>query len=196
MLSDFSKNLRETLDLPKTKTRKLVLSLDRKENIVLHIANLLFYLDMGMKLITVHKALKFYQTNWLAPYVEYNTAKRKNAKSNFAKDYHKLLVNSVYGRCLMNVRKHKDIRLVTNQTQMRKLTNKVSFKQMKIIDENLVCVSMKKSNVLLNKLPAVGATVLELSKIKIFDFYYNVLVKKYGSNNISLLMTLLLGTHR
>ena len=72
----------------------------------MHISALKFYLEHGLKLKKVHRAISFKQSNFLKPYIEFNTEKRKNAKSEFEKDLSKLMNNAVYGKTMENVRKH------------------------------------------------------------------------------------------
>ena len=54
----------------------------------------------------VTEILSFDQTNWLAPYIDFNTKLYQKAKNNFKKDFFKLMNNSVYGKTMENVRKY------------------------------------------------------------------------------------------
>ena len=65
---------------------------------MLHYRYLQLHLFLGMKLIKIHRMLKFKQSNWMKKYVDFNTEKRKNTASDFEKDFFKLLINSVYGK--------------------------------------------------------------------------------------------------
>ena len=65
-----------------------------KKKYVLHISALKFYLQHGLRLKKVHRAISFKQANFLKPFIEFNTEKRKNANNDFEKDLFKLMNNS------------------------------------------------------------------------------------------------------
>ena len=93
---------------------KLVCTLYDKRGYAKDIRNLRQALNHGLKLKKVHKAIAFYQEAWLKPYIDMNTDLRKDAKNDFEKDFYKLMNNAVFGRSIVNVRRHRDIKLVTN----------------------------------------------------------------------------------
>ena len=164
------------------KQPKLILNLKDKEHYVVHIKSLRYYLEKGMKLKKVHRGVKFKQSSWLKPWIDFNTNKRKEAKSDFEKDMFKLMNNAVYGKTMENVRKHIDFELVSTQSRIQKCINNPNYKGCHIINEDLVGVEKIKSKVKLNKPIFLGMTILDLSKQHMYSFYYDVLKQKYKEN--------------
>ena len=93
--------------------KKLVCNLRNKKNCVVHIKSLKQALNLGLKLKKVYKIIEFNQEAWLKPYIDMNTELRKVASNDFEKAFYKLMHNAVFGRKMENVRKHRDIKLVT-----------------------------------------------------------------------------------
>ena len=84
--------------------------------------------------------LEFDQSPWLKQYIDFNTEKRKRARNSFEKDFFKLMNNSVFGKTMENLWKRVDVRLVTNEKKLLKLTSKPAYVSSKIFNENLVAV--------------------------------------------------------
>ena len=94
---------------------------------MVHYKNLQLYLSLGMKMSKIHRLLKFKQSNWLKEYIYFNTEKRKNAVSNFEKNFFKLLINSVYGKTMENIRKRINVRLINNCKDYVRCVSKPNF---------------------------------------------------------------------
>ena len=113
---------------------------------------------------------------------------KKKASSNFEENFFKLMNNSVFGKTVENVRKHLDVKLVSNTWWFKKLSSKPNFKSFKIFTEGLTAVHLSKEQILLNKPTNVGMSILELSKKFMFSFHYDHIKQFYG-NSATLLMT-------
>ena len=79
-MSDKQKRLTKDLELKPPDSEKLLLTLEDKNNCVVHYRNLQFYLNQGMKLKRVHRVLEFEQECWMEPYIRMNTEVRKKRK--------------------------------------------------------------------------------------------------------------------
>ena len=160
---------------------KLICHFKPRTNYVLHYKNLKQYLNMGLKLEAVNRAISFEQSPWMEPYIRKNTELRKTAANSFEKDFFKLMNNSVFGKTIENIRKRQNIKLVDNRKTAFKLTKKPNFERVTIFDKNLIAAHMKKTEVYFNKPVYVGQAILDLSKTLMFDFHYNYIKDKYDT---------------
>lgn len=106
-----------------------------------------------------------------------NTKLRQEAKNDFEKDFYKLMNNSVYGKQMENVRNRCDVKILTSPESFLKQSD---YETRTILDEETILLARKKKTVKLNKPIYGGFVVLEISKLLMYQFYYNVLKKKYG----------------
>ena len=180
MLSEYCKKIADKYNISIGLVNKLIPTLRDKEGYVLHYCNLQLYLDLGLKIKRVHRVLKFDQSPWLKQYIDFNTEKRKHAKNSFEKDFFKLMNNSVFGKTMENLRKRVDVRLVTNEKKLDKLTSKPTYVSSKIFNENLMAVHKIKETLTLNRPAYGGMCILDLSKTLMYDFHYNYIKKKYN----------------
>ena len=126
------------------KVEKLICSIEDKEKYVIYTRVLKQALNHGLVLRKVHRVIQFNQEDWLKPYIDMNTKLRKEAKNGFEKDIFKLMNNSVFGKTMENVRKHRDIKLVTTDVKRNKLISDPNYHTTKCFSENLLAIEMKK----------------------------------------------------
>ena len=162
------------------KVEKLVCSIEDKEKYVIHIRALKQALNNGLKLKEVHRVIKFQQKAWLKSYIDMNTKLRKEAKNEFEKDFFKLMNNSVFGKMMENVRKHRDIKLVTTEKRRIKLVSEPNYHTTKQFLENLIAIEMKKAKVKMNKPVYLGMSILDISKTLMYEFWYDYLRLRYS----------------
>ena len=158
---------------------KLTQNLRDKEGMVLHGKNLQLYLSLGMKLKTIRRGISFKERPFMKCYIDKNTALRAKGKNAFEKDFFKLMNNSVFGKTMENLRKRVSIELVKDVERAEKLINKPNFADVKIFDEFLIAVKMRKTRVVMNKPIFAGMSILDLSKTLMYDFHYGYVKKKW-----------------
>ena len=164
------------------KAEKLVPNLYDKKKYVIHIRALDQALKHGLILEKVHRVIEFNQSAWLKPYINFNTELRKKATSESEKDFFKLMNNAVVGKTMENIRKHKDIKLVTNKKAYLRMVMKPNFKSGVLFGENLMGCEMGKIKVIMNKPVYLGQAILDLSKIVMYEFHYDYMKPKYSKN--------------
>ena len=133
------------------KCKKLVCNLRNKKKYVVHIRSLKQALNHRLKLKKIHRIIEFNQEAWLRPYIDMNTELRKIAKNDFEKDFFKLMNNVVFGKIMENVRKHRDIKLVTADKKRSKLVSEPNYHKINLISENLSIIEMRRTKVKMNK---------------------------------------------
>ena len=115
-------------------------------------------------------------------YIDFNTEKRKNADIDFEKDFFKLMINSVCGKTMENLRKRINVRIINNSKNFLKYTSRPIYITHKIFGKDDAAIHEIKPILILNKPVYVGFTVLELSKWKMYDFHYNFIKKNLMLN--------------
>ena len=107
-----------------------------------------------------------------------NTKLRTEAENEFEKDFFKLMINSVFGKLMENVRNHRDIKLVTNERR-NKLVSEPNYHTSKQFPENLLAIEMKKTKVKINKPVYLGQAILDISKTLMYEFWYDYIKPKH-----------------
>ena len=114
-----------------------------QKNYVVHIKALKQALNHGLML----KKFKSNQKAWLKPYIDKNNELRKEAKNDFEKDFFRLMNNADFWKTMENVRKHRDIKLVTTDKRRNQLASVPNYHTIKYFSENLIAIDTKKTKV-------------------------------------------------
>lgn len=183
-LSTYQIKILKTLNMKYKPTEKLITSLEPKSKYIIHYKNLQFYIKLGMVITKVHRILQFKQAPWMKPFIDFNTEKRAHAKSKFEENMFKLCSNAAYGRTLLNKRRYKNFKLLTDEETAASYIRKPSFKQFSIFNKDLVGILYTKTSVLLDSPIYAGMVTLEISKLIMYQYYYNVLKNKFKENMI------------
>ena len=181
MLLKHCKKIADKYEIKVGDVKILIPNLGNKTNYAVHYRNLQLYLSLGMKLTKIHRVLKFKQSEWMKKYIDCNTEKRMNAANDFEKDFFKLMINSVYGRTMGNLRKRMNVKLVNNAKDFLKYASKRTYITHKIFGKDYAAIHEIKSVLILNKPIYVEFTVLDLSKWKMHDFRYDFIKHNFDA---------------
>ena len=187
-LSPFNK---EFLKLHKEKfkpTQKLCPDLKSKSKYVCCLKNLQFYLKHGLQLTKIHRVMSAYQSAFMKNFIDFNSGKRAEATSKNDQDRFKLMNNSNYGKLIEDLRKRSNVDVVKDARRARKLTSRPQYKGFQTLDEEVTLVQSMKGKLTLNKPIACGFIVLEMAKLHMSWFWYEVLKPMYG-DKIKLLLS-------
>ena len=136
MLSNYQLKIAGLYNIPIDNVKKIVDNFLNKEKYVLHCENLHIYMRLGLKPKKIHLILEFNQSQWLKPYVEFNTLERIEAEKNGDKDekaFYKSMNNAVNSKAMDNLRNTIDVKLVSNKKDYLKWTSKRRYISKKYI---------------------------------------------------------------
>ena len=150
---------------------KLIPNLGGKTNYIVYYRNLQLYLSLGMKLTKIQKILRFKQSDWMKIYINFNTEKGKNVTNKLEKTFFKLIISSVYGKTMENLRRRISVTIVNNEKDFLKHVSKLTYVSRKIFSKNYVAIHEIKPVLRLKKPIYVGFTVLESSQWLMYDFH-------------------------
>ena len=162
------------------RVEKLVLNLYYKRKYVIHIKALKQAIYHGLVLERIHRCIEFKQSAWMKEHIDFNTRLRTASKNDFEKDFYKLMNNSMFGKTMKNIRKHRNIMLVNNEEEYLKNVMKPNFKSGTLLGPNLMGCEMGKVRVVMNKPVYLGQAILDLSKTIMYEFHYDYMIPKYG----------------
>ena len=147
------------------------------------------YIQLGIKIEKIHRVWSFDQKPFLRTYVTKNVEKRAKVKNAFLKKTIKLASNAPYGKLLENKRKRRlNTTFVSSEKWLRYHARSPLYSRVVDLGNEKFLVMKHKSKIFLDTPIYVGMVILQLSKYKVWNFYYNVLKKKFG-DRVKLLYT-------
>ena len=143
-------------------------------------------LETRVKAKKTHSILEFNQSQWLKPYIEFNTQKRLEAEKNNDKDaktLHKLINNTIYGKTMENLRNRINVKLLNTEKYYFKCTSKPSYMSHKIFDNNLIAIHKSRLAWKSNKPAYIRMCILKLSNVLMNEFHYDYIKNKYDNKS-------------
>ena len=185
---NFSDHMKKINPNTYTETKKMICDWSDEKNCLIHYRMVKFFIRHGMEKVKFHTVFSFKQSKWLEKYISFHTQRRNKAKKDFEKEFYKLLKNAFYGKTIENVR----IRIKVEITK-RDDTDKVIKQQCKLTlngihksYENFDSYTFKQNEVLMQKPIYLGFALLELSKVIMYEIYYDKVQPYYIQENIQI----------
>ena len=166
-------------DLPFLPERVKINKCNKLVSNVVHIRALKQALNHGLILKKVHRVIQFNQKARLNKYIDINT---EQVKTNFEKDFFKSMNDCVFRKTMENVRNHQAIKVVTTDKTRNQLVSESNYHTTKWFSENLLATEMTKAKSKMNKPVYLGFSILDLSKIMMYEFWYEYMKPKYANN--------------
>ena len=154
-----------------TKSKKLICDWTDKKKYLIHYRMLKFYVRHSMVVEKIQEIISFEQSNWLESYFSFNTQKRNKTKNDFEKDFFKLLVKSALGKFSENMRNRLELELF-EKDDIKKYINrqsKLTFNGIQKSYKNYDSYTFKQNQVVMDKAIYVGFSILELSKLHMYE---------------------------
>ena len=161
-------------DRGKARSEKLILDQNNKTEYMVHYRMLKFYVKMGVKVKKIHRVIKFKHDYISRDYIQNNTNKRATAETESEKDVRKLMNNSLYGRMCMNLLHFFQSKILHDEEKIMKSVSKPSLKNITRYRDYSHTKYIKKK-IEYSSPVYIGVTILELSKLHMFDVFYNIL---------------------
>ena len=185
---DFGPYMKSIMPKNHVSHKQLLCGWTDKRNYLIHYRMLEFYIRHGMKIKEVHRVISFKQSKWLEKYIDFNTQKRNQAVNDFKKDFSKLLNNAFHGKTMENVRNRCKIEIIKRDDY-----NKI-LRWQKKLTFNGICKSFgncdsyleKEHEILTDKPIYSGFAILELSKLDMYETYYDNLQPYFGQESLQL----------
>ena len=111
-----------------------------------------------------------------------NTKLSTKVKNHFETDFFELMNNLVFRKTIENVRRHRDILLVTTDRRRNYLVSDPNYPLTKWFSEFLLAIEIKKIKVKMNNPVYVGLSILEISETLMYEFWYEYIKLKYQNN--------------
>lgn len=192
ILSDFSKNLVNRMNKKQIKQTLLTQTLYEKKYYYIYYKTLYLYQSLGMKITKIHYGYKFKERALMRNFIMKNTKLRNEAKliqNEVLISLYKLMNNAVYGKTMENEQKYSDTVIINDIEKLPKYVSLPTFKNGIPINEESFLIERLGTKTEINKPIYLGATICELAKLLMYNFYYRNLVPEFGRENVKLLFT-------
>ena len=87
--------------------------------------------------------------------------------------------NAVFGKTMENLKKYSNIKLIAIEKRRNYLMREPNYHTTKFLTENFLAMEMRNTEILMNKRDYLRLSILELSKILRYEFWYDYVKPEY-----------------
>ena len=147
-----------------------------------------FYVRHGMVADKIPEIISFKQNKWLEKYINFNTKKRNKSENDFEKDFYTLAIKAFYGKTMENVRNPLELQIIKKDDFKNSIKQqyKLTFNGIHKSYENCDSYVFNKIEVVMDTPIYLGFAALELSKLHMYEIYYDILQSYFGQEVIQL----------
>ena len=139
--------------IPASQVAKLVETLFDKNFYFCHFRSLKFYVEKGLTVKRLHRVLQFDQSCWLGNYISKNTALRKQAQTDFDKNF-KLLPNACFGKTMEILGNCRQTKFLSTEPEAKTCTLNFSFLFFQNVHDSFVSVNFTQCSIFLEEADA------------------------------------------
>jgi len=160
-----------------------------KKKYLVHYRNLKFYLKHGLVVTKTHRIISFRQSAFTKDYIDFCGEKRRTAISPFKQRMAKLYVNGNFGKFIQNVRKYINVKFVKKEALAAKYVGRPNFICFRVLTDSLVVIFLKQKSITLDRTFSIGFSILELSKLLMFECFYDIILPRFHRKNVDLILS-------
>ena len=166
--------------------KRLIPHLFKRTNYTAHYRVLQFAVKHGFVIDQINCVVICDQECWLKEYIELNNKLRTIADNNgekFKVSLNKNMNNFLFGKMIEDVRKRVKMYIRKNDDEARKIISKPNFKRSIKLNDDMILLETTIPTLTLDRPIYVGAAILELAKLKMYEFHYDVMKNFYKDND-------------
>ena len=190
-LNKFLHNLQKQNVSKKFCEEKLIATFHDRKNYILHIKCLIFYLSKGMILKKIHRTVSFKQAPFLNEYITILTKLRSDCAAKnltFFVNVFKLLAVSTYGKFAQSPLNYTFAKICFKKAHFKKSINSDRFLQACIVKKDIAIVEFKPKLMIFDAAFCVAATILDLSKLYMYKYYYDILQPTFYPDRVNIIL--------
>jgi len=173
---------------PGAATERLVSDFSDKKNYVLTLQHFQLILKLGVQITHIWQVLRYKQENYMAAYIDIVTKWRTESTNKFSNSLFKNMLCAIFGKTIERTDNRKCVEIVTDEKRMQKVIRKGTFLDRHIYkysDFSMAVVELSKGVVFMDRPIIIGAFILNITKVYMYNFWYNVIKVNFNCASLA-----------